>query len=712
MPSVRGEDEELVSLRLNFDVPDEMSTSVTEMNNLTEQLRTNSEAYARFTLSTADYYDRIVSLAREALTIESELSQNAERRAEAEERIATARSRGASASEPVAPDLSANGGIPDPTRPGSPTRSTPTDAQNAPAASASAATPDPNAPTATPDPNAPAVGSPSTASAPANVPLGERLRNLAGGVNTDVQNASRLGVLGNATDLVGRAGTFLGGGGAATGALGVAARAVPYVGAAYLAMQAGQAVNDQYQQNRQIGMTVGGGASEGTGYRMAMQGLAMNPMISTEQSRQIVMGALNEGYTGKEFDTVTSFMAENLKDMNMSVADSMKLVKNNVEAGGQSFEALNLQLATLKDTALGSNTSAANMQSQFMQLSEQGIAQGMSGSSAGEFGTIGANLFMPGPNGETNILAGKGAEIFGTLAGNDQVLGSIAGSRGKGENYYELPSRLSESGEFETEIESFIRKQAQSAGGDPWRFQKIMEMYGVKLNLPQAKALLEQTTSGSIVSSAKESIAEVSEVKDRTLYEQSMGDGIDGFAKDAVNEVKNIGTWFGGLGKTVGSVFTDQDFSTDWDGFQEQVEKSDFQKELNVKLRGAGVGKRSKAIDNLAMEYGLGNVYLDENGEKTSLRDLDFKDDSTFDRILGGKISNGKDGKSMDFQDFMNTGGSDSQGVYSGQQQIGLTPEASKVFQFVTGSNPTQNMLQSYSGTSGATINDAPVGDR
>ena len=37
--------------------------------------------------------------------------------------------------------------------------------------------------------------------------------------------------------------------------------------------------------------------------------MALNPFITTDQARQIVTQGLSSGYTGKEFDTVTQFMA-------------------------------------------------------------------------------------------------------------------------------------------------------------------------------------------------------------------------------------------------------------------------------------------------------------------------------------------------------------------------------------------------------------------
>ena len=150
--------------------------------------------------------------------------------------------------------------------------------------------------------------------------------------------------------LLGRGAAFLGTG-AGLAATGVGAA----VGAGLLYQQGGEMV----QGYRQMGQQRGGGASEGLGYEMAIRSMALNPFLTTDQARQVVSQGLSSGYTGKEFDTVTQFMANNLKDMNMSVADSMKIFKKNVTEGGMSAEGLATSLEGLK---IGSKTGYASTQ--------------------------------------------------------------------------------------------------------------------------------------------------------------------------------------------------------------------------------------------------------------------------------------------------------------------------------------------------------------
>ena len=112
--------------------------------------------------------------------------------------------------------------------------------------------------------------------------------------------------MGTADDVAGMAGMLGGlksfaGTGLGAASLGVGAA----VGGMALFQQGGQAV----QGLRSMGQTRGGDFQEGLGYEMAIRSMALNPFISTDQARQIVSQGLSSGYTGKEFDTVTQFMA-------------------------------------------------------------------------------------------------------------------------------------------------------------------------------------------------------------------------------------------------------------------------------------------------------------------------------------------------------------------------------------------------------------------
>lgn len=93
------------------------------------------------------------------------------------------------------------------------------------------------------------------------------------------------------------------------GGVGLASRAIPVAGAALAAYQGIQAGGEQIQELASIGNIQGEGAMGGLAFQANVQAMAMNPFINTEQARTIMMTALRDGYTGKEFDTLTDFMA-------------------------------------------------------------------------------------------------------------------------------------------------------------------------------------------------------------------------------------------------------------------------------------------------------------------------------------------------------------------------------------------------------------------
>lgn len=79
-----------------------------------------------------------------------------------------------------------------------------------------------------------------------------------------------------------------------------------------------------------------------------IKALALDPWISTEQARQLVMAGLNTGAKGDNYDKITDFLTENLRDMNVSVSKSMQLMKASVTEGSMSIENLSATMKNIK----------------------------------------------------------------------------------------------------------------------------------------------------------------------------------------------------------------------------------------------------------------------------------------------------------------------------------------------------------------------------
>lgn len=182
------------------------------------------------------------------------------------------------------------------------------------------------------------------------------------------QSAGGLGML-----LKGLGGGALGGlGGTIAGVGGPLAAA----GAGLLAFEKGGNVVEGW---RQMGQTRGGGWQEGLGYEMNVRAMAMNPFINTDQARKIVQGALSEGYTGKEYDTVLDFVSGNLKAMNMDISQQFQVLRKSVMEGGATVTGTNMNLATISELSKSGYLTNPERQEDFTRLTTAYTNMGISG---------------------------------------------------------------------------------------------------------------------------------------------------------------------------------------------------------------------------------------------------------------------------------------------------------------------------------------------
>lgn len=564
--------------------------------------------------------------------------------------------------------------------------------------------------------------------------LGERFEGYAGRISSDASNTSRVinattvgdalqgaegllssqGLLGAAADSRG----LLGGVG------GAALRAVPYIGGAYLAYQGVSNLAESAAETTSLGRMGSGGFQEGLQYRAAIQQMALNPFLTTEQSRQIVLSALNEGYTGKEFDTMTDFMATNLADMNMSVSDSVKLLQGNVEESGQSVESLSMQLKTMNSSISGATSGQDLLQEQFVKLTQQGVQLGMSGAASGQFGMIGANMFQDkGPNGEREVLAGTGADILSGLANSQAAQSRLASEHGI--KPWEVADKLSAEGTYESELMGLLEEDVKKGrnGEDPYIFsQYLQSAYGIRLDPHQAKSLQEKLKEGGIVEEAQARIDKTAETEEydgpmdafnskKDDYQERF-EGRLNLANDQLR--REISTpfvyMFGGGSKGVDEL---------WAGFDEKEKQQDnLESAFDSNLMGLkAFSGKNDALRNLVKQYGTSNLILEEGDKRTRLDEVDFSDEKALKRVTEGRLviqEDGKDVSSGTLKELARSGGTTGgEGAYTGGTgTIGLTPEASKLVTLMENQKPTQNTVQSWSGWGGARLNDPPEGDR
>ena len=273
-----------------------------------------------------------------------------------------------------------------------------------------------------------------------------------------------------AAGLLSTLGRSLGGLGAEGGLLsslglgGVASAAGP-IGAGLAAAGAGlwafQEGGQMVEGYRQMGQMRGGGAGEGLGYEMAIRSMALNPFLTTDQARKIVQTGLQEGYTGKEFDTVTQFVAENLKNMNTDITTSFSLMKKNILEGGMTVPGVQADLQDLATMSkMGGYQSVPELQANYAATSQALLAAGVPASEAARTAKEAGQLFKGIP-----ILEGSGNAITQIATTNPELL--YMGARMTGNQFTpgSLPNTMS--GQLpnggEGEIMAVIKMYAQRA---------------------------------------------------------------------------------------------------------------------------------------------------------------------------------------------------------------------------------------------------------
>lgn len=165
-----------------------------------------------------------------------------------------------------------------------------------------------------------------------------------------LKNAGQAALRGRGTDalanVLSKSGGFLGELGSGLAAAGPwIAGATAVIGGVY------EGVNtyaDYQKEGQKRGLSGADAALFEVQQEAEIKALALDPWISTEQARQLVMAGLNTGAKGDNYDKITDFLTENLRDMNVSVSKSMQLMKASVQEGSMSIENLSATMKNIK----------------------------------------------------------------------------------------------------------------------------------------------------------------------------------------------------------------------------------------------------------------------------------------------------------------------------------------------------------------------------
>ena len=492
---------------------------------------------------------------------------------------------------------------------------------------------------------------------------------------------------------------------------GIAGAAVAGAAGVNLAVQK---TGETIQDFRGTGVQMGGGVAEGAAFEAQIRTMAMNPFISMEQSRKIMQSALQSGYTGKEMDTMTEFMTDNLKQMNMEAAESMKLLQQNVLKGGQDIQGVQAQLSQNVAMAGETNLSADQINDLYQRLSGQLIDKGVGGQYAGEIAQISSTLFEDNPilkDSGPNILSSiasnpshqayfadrSGARDAGILSANSQVW---AAENLSSEEYAQ--SQIEAMGDV---LQTYVRQYASEDENERLsavrRAGQRLRGMGVQVTDNEAGALLEEYVSGDLLNRPAEAQAEWEERGGGQVNERQ-GGGMSALT-GSLDPLKDMGAsvrvgWnhlFGDEGQVQNAR----------DAKDRRTAQSKLSHQLDTAGYTSSTGKTytPEILEQLALEeYGgdiKGVTVVDEDGTERQITNADLTNEEFANKLRGGEIKvKTEEHGEQTLREWGNTVNTNEAGG-STTHEIGMNEETRRFFNLTSTPNPAQQRANKGSGS-------------
>lgn len=495
-----------------------------------------------------------------------------------------------------------------------------------------------------------------------------------------------MGGAGGILSLLGR-GLGAAGGALGIGALGPLGAAASIAGLGLTGFSAAQFLGPKVQNLKDQGLVEGGGAKEGFGQEMQARIMGLSPFLSNDQSRSIIQSALRDGYTGKEYETVTKFMADNIKDFAMTVGESREVVAKQMVQQGATPEGIRAELEQQKNLSKGSYLSFPDRKNALLGLEGQMADAGVSKATSSKASAQALEMFS-----DSQIGKGLGADMMsGAMSGDLGTQGAFMAMAGitpdaDFSNWGEQIASMGSDGQ-----QRILSKLARDSKGNIGVFRMMLQNFlGMSnVTIPQARYLYEQGMGGKASSKAKSRLSGGgTEIKDRsgaaTAIAGASGgiSALGGMASDLVT-----GNWGNIAGR-------DRDAS--WQTADEHIPLLD-------KLVQSQGGDPNK----IEVQDGSGNWKKLQSGNKDQLEALS----------QGGKWKMaGEKGSGRTLAEAPSVTNSNfgKQNVeVGGQVKIHVSTDPG-----VSVRNPprtftiTQNQAQANAGWGSATVNNPPPGDR
>ena len=415
--------------------------------------------------------------------------------------------------------------------------------------------------------------------------------------------------------------------GGAAGPIGVG---LADAGAGMYGFQKGGEIIEGY---RQMGQMRGGGAGEGMGYEMAIRSMALNPFLSTDQARKIIQQGLSEGYTGKEFDTATQFVAQNLKDMNIDITTSFSLMKKNILEGGMTAPGVQASLQDLASiSAQGGYRSVPDLAAGYAGTSQALLAAGVPAAVADRTAKESAAMFNNDP-----ILAGQGDPIAQAAVSNPELLYLGARLTGQQITPGSLPNTMAEQlpNGGRDAVWAVIKQRAQLAAQGARNKQQAVGKFQYMLqampglnklsaasDIRAATKLFDQALGGDPIGESKQANEQATQ-ENTSVHDRSMGTGI---LNQTAGVVMTLGKGAFDVGKDIftghwGDIFSDE---------SQQKAEDDYANEMY-----GSAAAYIPRMDKLVEAYGVHGVEVVDPEGKASGFNPDSREQ--LDAIASGK---------------------------------------------------------------------------
>lgn len=278
-------------------------------------------------------------------------------------------------------------------------------------------------------------------------------------------------------------------GGMAGGALGLA-------GLGLTGFQMAQFMGPRLQNLREMGLVEGGGIKEGAGQEIQARIMALNPFLTNDQSRSIIQSALRDGYSGKEYETVTQFMKQNLIDFGLSVQQTRDMIKKDMVLGGASPESLSAELEREKrQSVLDKNNRISFPDRQAAAANLRGIMEDAGASSATSMSSANQLVDMFS---DDQALKGTAADSMASAIGggaNSQAMMLMAAGITPSNDFGEWGEQLAQAGPGAAD--KALKWAANLAKGNKGVFYKILtQQLGYNISQSQANQMLQKIMGG------------------------------------------------------------------------------------------------------------------------------------------------------------------------------------------------------------------------